>query len=312
MPGEIDPEIRAILMRLLRGREEAHELPISVLRAGHELENAELCGPGEPVAGVRDVLVATPTGDVPVRIYLPRGPAPHLSLAYFHGGGWAIGSIDSFDAVCRALANASGALVASVDYRLAPEHRFPAALDDCLAVTRWLSEHAQELGAATRAVAVGGDSAGGGLAAVVARRLRDDPEVDLRWQLLIYPTCDALQASESNTLFAQGFGLTKAAMRRYWDLYLDGVDGMDPDASPLYAQDLEGLAPALILTAGYDVLRDEGEAYGRSLERAGVPVVRLRYETAIHGFWRWQQAAALARTAVADVGAILGPPVDIS
>ena len=303
----LDHEIQAILdgMNALGGPP-AHEVPVAQARLGHEREAEELSGPGPVVAGVRDVEVPGPGGPIPVRVYRPETAVTPAAVAYFHGGGWVVGSLGSVDAVCRALANASGALVASVDYRLAPEHRFPAALDDCLAATRWLAARAAGLGADGARLAVAGDSAGGNLATVVARRLRDEGGPALRLQALVYPVTDAALATPSYREFDEGFGLTMLGMRRYWDLYLDGASGADPDASPLRATDLAGLPPAFVLTAGADVLRDDGEAYADALRRAGVPVVQRRYEGAIHGFWRWLAAAQLSRDAAAEVGAALG------
>ena len=219
-----------------------------------------------------------------------------------------LGSIDSFDTVVRALANAAGAIVVSVGYRLAPEAPFPAGLEDCLCATRWLAEHAGELGGDPRRLAVAGDSAGGNLAAVVARRLRG--EVDLRMQVLIYPVADAGCNTASYREFGERHGLTAASMQRFWNLYLDGADGMAPDASPLRAEDLAGLPPAYVLTAGFDVLRDEGEAYAEALREAGVPTTARRFDGAIHGFWRWLAAAKLSRAAVDEVAAALRARLD--
>jgi acetyl esterase len=199
-----------------------------------------------------------------------------------------MGGLDSVDAVCRALANASGARVASIDYRLAPEHPYPAAVEDALAAVRALEGD----------LAVAGDSAGGNLAAVVARRLRER----IKLQLLIYPVTDAGVNTPSFTEFSERHGLTAAAMQRFWNLYLNGADGLHPDASPLRADDLAGVAPAYVVTASHDVLRDEGEAYAAALERAGVPVTLKRLDGTIHGFWRWQ-TTAIARQAVAEAGA---------
>ena len=198
-----------------------------------------------------------------------------------------LGNRESVDAVCRALANASGARVVSIDYRLAPEHPFPAPLDDALNATR-----------AVDADVVAGDSAGGNLAAVVARHLKDR----LAFQLLIYPVTDAALNTPSYRELDERYGLTAASMRRFWNLYLDGADGTHPDASPLRAPDLAGLPPAYVITASHDVLRDEGEAYAQALQAAGVPVTLNRVEGAIHGFWRWQ-TKAISRQAVRDAGA---------
>jgi acetyl esterase len=222
-----------------------------------------------------------------------------------HGGGWAIGSIDAFDPLCRALANASGAVIASIGYRLAPEHPFPAGLDDVRAAVRWLAEHARELGGDPERMAIAGDSAGGNLATVTARRLRDESGSPLRFQALVYPVCDSALDTGSYRASSEGFGLSALGMQRYWELYLDGADGGDPDASPLRAEDLSGLPPAFVLTVRDDVLRDEGEAYARALEAAGVPVTLRRYDGAVHGFFRWLAQSRLSRRAVAEVGAAL-------
>jgi acetyl esterase len=288
----LDPEIRRILDGINALRGPAPEtVPVEQARAGHEAETAQLAGAGPEVHEVVDGDVA----GIRVRLYRPEGARG--TVAYFHGGGWVVGNLGSVDAACRALALASGATVASVDYRLAPEHRFPAAVDDALAAVRGL-----------RADVVAGDSAGANLAAVAARRLRG--ELALKLQLLIYPVTDAGLNTPSYREFAEGNGLTAAAMKRFWELYLDGSDGTDPDASPLRAPDLAGVAPAYVLTAARDVLRDEGEAYAAALERAGVPVELVRKAGTIHGFWRWQGASALARDAVRQAGAAVRAAVD--
>jgi len=286
----------------------AHEVPVDQARAGHEAETAHLSGPGEEVAEVRDLEIPSAAGAIPARLYRPEGEDPLPLVVYLHGGGWMLGSIESFDTVVRALANAAGVIVVSVGYRLAPEAPFPAGLEDCLCATRWLAEHAGELGGDPRRLAVAGDSAGGNLAAVVARRLRG--EVDLRMQVLIYPVADAGCNTASYREFGERHGLTAASMQRFWNLYLDGSDGLVPDASPLRADDLAGLPPAYVLTAGFDVLRDEGEAYAEALREAGVPTTTRRFDGAIHGFWRWLAAAKLSRAAVDEVAAALRARLD--
>jgi acetyl esterase len=280
----LDEELQHILDAL--GEDEgspAHEVPVALARAAHLAETEHLAGEGPAVARVRD----DTAGGVPVRIYEPENA--HGTVAYLHGGGWVLGNLESVDAVCRALANESGARVVSIDYRLAPEHPFPAALDDALAATK-----------ASSADVVAGDSAGANLAAVVARRLRDQ----IKLQLLVYPVTDAGVNTPSYAEFDERFGLTAAAMQRFWRLYLDGAEGLHPDASPLRATDLEGAPPAYVLTASHDVLRDEGEAYAAALGRAGVPVTLQRRDGAIHGFWRWQ-TTAIARDAVREAGAAI-------
>ena len=283
----MDPGIQKVLdgMNALEGPP-AHEVPVDQARAGHEQETELLGGPGEEVGNVEDVELA----GVPVRLYTPLEPAGG-AISYFHGGGWVVGSIDSFDTACRALANASGATVASVGYRLAPEHPFPAALEDCAAVTRTLDQP----------VAVAGDSAGGNLAVAVARRLRDQVSA----MALIYPVCDAGLNTPSMRDFKERYGLTAAGLQRYWNLYLDGADGLQPDASPLRADDLAGLPPTYVLTAEFDVLRDEGEAFAGKLREAGVDVTQRRFDGTIHGFWRWMAATPKTREAIDAVGAWL-------
>ena len=300
----LHPEIQTILDGMNAGTgPPAHELPIEQARAGHVAESVELCGPGEPVAEVRDVRVPAAGGEVLVRTFRPEGDGPHPVVAYLHGGGWVMGSLDSYDTALRALANATGAIVAGVEYRLAPEHRFPAALDDSLAAIRWLAAHAGELGGDGSRLALAGDSAGGNLAAVAARRLRG--ELPIALQALIYPVTDAGANLPSYREFSDGHGLTAATMHRFWKLYLDGSDGSHPDASPLRAGDLAGVAPALVLTAEEDVLRDEGEAYAAALRDAGVEVELVRWPGSIHGFFRWLHATAEARAAVDAVAAVL-------
>ena len=280
LTGTLNPELQAILDGFGEDGPPAHEVPVDMARAAHIAETAVLAGEGVPVDDVCDHELA----GVPVRTYSPQRASG--TVVYLHGGGWVMGNLDSVDAVCRALANAANARVVSVDYRLAPEHPFPAALEDALNVVQALDGD----------LAVAGDSAGANLAAVVARRLKDR----IKLQLLVYPVTDAGINTPSYGEF-DDYGLTAAAMRRFWGLYLNGADGLHPDASPLRAPDLEGVAPAYILTASHDVLRDEGEAYAAALRRAGVEVALKREAGAIHGFWRWQ-TTEIAREAVREAG----------
>jgi acetyl esterase len=284
----MDPAIQKVLdgMNALEGPP-AHEVPVEQARAGHEQETAQLAGPGEEVGEVEDLELA----GVRVRRYTPREPAGG-TISYFHGGGWVVGSIESFDTTCRALANASGATVVSVGYRLAPEHPFPSGLEDCAAVTRTLEGP----------VAVAGDSAGGNLAVAVARRQRDR----LAALALIYPVTDAGLNTPSMRDFKERYGLSAAGLQRYWNLYLDGADGLQPDASPLRAGDLAGLPTTYVLTSEFDVLRDEGEAFVGKLREAGVDVIHKRFEGTIHGFWRWMAATPKTREAIDEVGGWLG------
>jgi acetyl esterase len=240
----------------------------------------------DAVASVADRTIPAPAGPLGLRVYTPRGAGPFPLLVFFHGGGFVVCDLDTHDALCRNLCAGAGCVVASVDYRLAPEHRFPAAPDDCLAATRWAAEHAAELGADPARVAVGGDSAGGNLAAVVALRVRDEGGPRLAGQLLLYPTTDAEAAGmPSLAENAEGYGLTRRDMAWFKDHYFnDPSEAGNPHASPLRAADLRGLPPALVQTAEYDPLRDEGEAYAARLREAGVPTTVSRRAGMIHGF----------------------------
>jgi acetyl esterase len=281
----------------------AHLLPVDQLRANHATEAARLCGEGPELAEVRDVEIPAPAGLLRLRAYRPAGEHPLPMVVWLHGGGWVMGSLDSYDAAVRVLAESAGAVVVSVDYRLAPEHRFPAAVDDSLAALRWAAAHGGGVGGDPARIAVAGDSAGGNLAAVVARRLRG--ELDLRLQALVYPVTDSGLSTPSYGEFAERFGLTAQGMARFWREYLDGADGSVPDASPLRDPDLSGVAPAYVLLASHDVLRDEGEAYAGALERAGVPVELRVAEGTIHGFFRWLAVTDVARAGIDEVGAAL-------
>ena len=256
--------------------------------------------PYEDVAEARDV----DADGVPARLYRPSPGAAPL-LVYFHGGGWVVGSVAISDNFCRALANRSGCAVLSVDYRLAPEHRYAAAADDAQRATEWAAAHAAELGVEASRIAVGGSSAGGNLAAVVALRARERGPA-LRAQLLHVPVTDHDFTTGSYRAFATGHGLTLAAMRWFWDHYLPDERRRDePDASPLRAKDLAGLPPAIVVTAECDPLRDEGRAYAERLRAAGVSVQSLEYPGMVHGFMSWASALLTAKRAFDEVGAAL-------
>ena len=240
-----------------------HEQEPEAVREANRLPPAV---PGAPMANVEDRAIPGPGGDIPVRIYQPTNATDHSLLVWYHGGGWVIGDLDGADVTCRELAARSGSVVVSVDYRLAPESRYPAAHEDCYAATVWAAEHAAELGADASKLAVGGDSAGGNLAAVVSLRARDEDGPAIGFQLLVYPVTDHDYGTDSYRDNADGYLLTRDGMVWFWDHYLgpDG-DGSHPHASPLRAEDLSGLPPAHVITAEYDPLRDEGEAYAKRL-----------------------------------------------
>jgi acetyl esterase len=243
-------------------------------------------GDPEPVGAVEERTIPGAGGEMPTRIYMPYGTGPFPVLVYLHGGGWVIGDLEAYDATCRALTNAAGCLVVAMEYRLAPEHTFPAAPEDCYAATCWVAANATAIGGDPRRIAVGGDSAGGNLAAVVAQMARDRGGPALVYQLLVYPVTDYGYDTTSYRENAEGYLLTKDAMVWFWNHYLRSADdGNNPLASPLRANDLHGLPPAMVLTAEFDPLRDEGEAYAIRLQEAGVPVTLKRYAGTIHGFF---------------------------
>jgi acetyl esterase len=274
----LDPHARRHLEEMEKlGQRPVQELSPEAARAQSEANAAALAGESEEVASTADFEV----GGVRVRSYLPpaaQALGADLPLVVFiHGGGWVVGSLDTADSVCRALANRVPCRVVSVDYRLAPEHPFPAAVEDSWAVTRWALEQSAR-------VAVAGDSAGGNLAAVMALRAKE-AGLPIAFQLLIYPVTDHSFDTASYSANASGFGLTEPGMRWYWDQYLAGADGGHPEASPMRAEDLSGAAPALVVVCEYDPLRDEGVAYAERLQAAGVPVRLSEYEGMIHGFF---------------------------
>jgi acetyl esterase len=243
----------------------------------------------EPVARVENRTIPGPDGPVPVRIYRPQEQpaAPMPALVYFHGGGWVICDLDSHDPTCRAITNGVGCVVVSVDYRLAPEDKFPAAAEDAYAATLWVAGNATDLGVDATRIAVGGDSAGGNLTAAVALMARDRQAPEVMFQLMIYPVTDiASMDTRSYRENGEGYFLTTAAMEWYRRQYLaDLSEASHPYASPLRAADLAGLPPALVITAELDPLRDEGEAYGSRLREAGVPATTSRYDGVFHGFF---------------------------
>ena len=301
----LDPQAQAWLDRMRElGAPGLGEVPPEEARAVQDETAATIFGPVPDVAW-EDRSLPGPAGPIPVRVYRP-GDEPAPVLAYFHGGGWVLGGLNTHHGVCATLAQLSGCVVCSVDYRLAPEHRFPAAVDDGWASTTWLAEHAEEIGGRPGALAVGGDSAGGNLAAVCALRARD-AGLPLALQLLVYPVADADLETSTYREFADGYFLTAYSMHWFWDHYLPGGDRFHPDASPLRAEDVSGAAPAVVITAGFDPLRDEGEAYARRLEEAGVPVTLTRYDGMIHGFFRMPAVMDKANDALAEAaGALRG------
>jgi acetyl esterase len=304
----LDPQIKALLDQFeAEGGPPVEEMSVADARAMMTTLTQMTAVSPEGVTS-EDLTVPTSEGNVPVRLYRAdatvAGPRP--LLVWLHGGGWVIGDLDSADPTARDLALQTGALVVSVDYPLAPEHSFPAAPEACYAATSWLADHAAELGADPARIAIGGDSAGGNLAAVTALLAKDRGGPALNFQLLVYPVTDCLLTYPSMTENGDGYLLTATAMRWFIDHYLPaGADRRDAAASPIYADDLTGLPPALVITAEFDPLRDEGEAYAKRLEHAGVPVIVSRYDGMIHGFFGMTGVVDGGRDAVAHACAVL-------
>ena len=277
-------ETQAIL-ELRAGAPALNELPVDEARATMAAMRPQVDEP-EAVAQVHEMTIPGPNGDIPARGYLPTDdPRALPTIVYFHGGGCVLGDLESHDAVCRALCNRSGCSVLSVDYRLAPEAKYPAAAEDSYAAVEWIASMYAQQGQSAR-IGVAGDSAGGNLAAVVAQMARDRGGPEIGVQVLIYPVTDHSFDTESYRVNGRGeYGLSEAVMRWFWDLYLnDDSDGSQPYASPLQASDLSNLPRALTITAEYDSLRDEGEAYAAALAAAGVSSTCTRYDGVIHGF----------------------------
>ena len=274
-------------------------------------ERRAVTQPEPPAIGeVRELSAPGPHGPIALRLYQPQAKAERRAappvLVYYHGGGWVIGDLDTHDTLCRQLALGSGCAMVAVDYRMAPEFRFPAAVDDSLAATRWVRDHAGELGVDASRLAVGGDSAGGNLAAVVSIAARDAGDLPIAFQLLIYPATDQRRGWPSHTHNGQGYLLTHETMDYFHDHYItDKAWDLDWRASPLLHEDLSKLPPALLLTAGYDPLRDEGIQYSHALTVAGNRVTHINFERQIHGFITMGRVIDEANAAVAICAAEL-------
>ena len=300
----LDPQVEAVLEQ----RAALGQPPLDTLTPAQARANAEAnpLTTGPDVGRVEDRTIQGPAGEIPVRIYTPSGTGPFPTFVYFHGGGWVLGTLDMSDATCRNLCVGGECITISVDYRLAPEAKFPAAADDSFAVVQWVSAHASDIGAKAGNIAVGGGSAGGNLAAVVCLMARDRGGPSLAFQLLVVPVTDRNFDTESYRQNAEGYGLTRGGMIWYWDHYLNSPsEASDPYAAPLQARDLSGLPAALVLTAEFDPLRDEGEAYAHRLEAAGVPTTCIRYDGMVHGFFGMNDSVDKAREAVTNASSVL-------
>lgn len=282
------------------------EVPPPQGREMYRMMASTLEPPGLSIGKIDNIAMPGPAGDIKLRVYTPVGGGAVLpGLIYFHGGGWVIGDLDTHDALCRTLANETGARVIAVDYRLAPEHKFPAAADDCYAAVRWVETNATELGLDPNRIAVAGDSAGGNLAAVVSLMAKQKGGPRIVYQLLIYPVTQFKAETGSMNSFAEGYFLEKKTMQWFFDQYAPGADPNDWRLAPLAAADLSGLPRAYVVTAGFDPLRDEGRAYADKLNRAGVAAVYVDYPGMVHGFFNMQGVIPTARTAIADAAKAL-------
>ncbi|MEO8714614.1 MAG: alpha/beta hydrolase [Acetobacteraceae bacterium] len=285
----LDPDTLVVLDMMRAANRPAFEtLSPAEARAAYAAGRAVLQPDPEDVAEAREMSAPGPLGDIPLRSYRPLGASGSEvlpALVYYHGGGWLLGGLESHDVVCRRLANLARCAVVSVDYRMAPEHKFPAAVQDSAAATAWVIANAARLHIDPARVAVGGDSAGGNLAAVMALMARDGDLPKLVFQLLVYPSTDMMMVTVSSQTVREGVPLTSASMKWFVDHYMrDDADRLDWRASPLRAVSLAGTAPALVLTASADPLRDEGIAYAERLEREGVRVKLLHFSDQVHGF----------------------------
>ena len=304
----LDPQMKSILDAMVTAEVPAFHT-MTPVEARKMTARRVVQGPWTvAVAKVGDHALPGSGGEIPVRIYTPEGKGPFGALLYFHGGGWVVGDINMTDQPCRMLTNAARCVTVSVDYRLAPEHKFPAAPDDCYAATKWVADNAAVLNVDPRRIAVGGTSAGANLAAAVTLMARDRGNLPLAYQLLVYPATTSVLDTQSHRDFAKDsyYILSRADMEWFWGHYLASeADHKNPYACPAYAKTLTGLPPAFVITAEFDPLRDEGEAYAARLRAERVPVVLKRYDGVTHGFFGMPSVLDIAKTAIADAGAAL-------
>ncbi|MDU6725626.1 MAG: alpha/beta hydrolase [Bradyrhizobium sp.] len=311
MPVQLDADAAAVYKAFQEAGRPAYETLTHQEARDYYLAARVVSNPEPPeLADVKELSIPAPHGAIPARLYRPKtirhngGLAP--ALVFFHGGGWVIGNLDSHDVVCRALAHEGELIVVSIDYRLAPEHKFPAAVDDAVAATRWVADQAASLGIDDTRLSVGGDSAGGNLAAVVALSARDGQGPKLSGQVLIYPATDFSMNHPSHSEPETSVLLTHSVIRWFRDHYLNSAaDIHDWRASPAKAETLAGLPPAYVLTAGADPLRDEGDDYARRLREAGVPVTHRTHPGQFHGFFTMGKLLDQANVAARDIGAWL-------
>lgn len=304
---KLAPEIRSLLEGMAAEGGPAMETLSAAQAREASAGIAQLAGEAEPVSRIENRGIPGRAGEIPVRIYFPEGDGPFPGVVFLHGGGWVLGDLDSHDNVCRAISNRAGAVVVSVHYRLAPEHRFPAALEDSLDATAWVADNAAALGIDPRRLVIAGDSAGGNMATVVAAKARDTKRPALALQVLVYPVTD-LSSSETASYreFAEEHFLTRALMDWFADHYVPRLeDRTTPDASPAFIAALSGLPPALVITAECDPLRDEGEAYAERMRDHGVPVTLTRYDGMIHPFVSFLGVTPSAHEALDEIAAAI-------
>jgi len=281
----LDPQAQAYLDAVAALGAPAGPQTPEEMRAFSNERNRHFAGPAPAIHETEDRTVPGPDGDVPIRIYTPDAAGPLPIFVYYHGGGWVVGNIDMTDNLCRAIANQTPCVVVSVEYRLAPETKFPGGLEDCYAATVWAPEHATEIGGDPSRLAIGGSSAGGNLTVAVALLARDRGTPKIAFQLPVYPVCDNNFETASYRDNATGYGLTRDGMRYYWDAYVAKPEDADNPYCAVLRANLEGLPPALVITAEYDPLRDEGDALAEKLKAAGVPVEHICYPGMLHGFF---------------------------
>ena len=300
----LDPQAQEVLDQAAAlGLPPNHTLTPEEARANQALRPRAA---GPEVAKVEDRAIPGSAAQVPVRIYTPQGTGPFPVLSWFHGGGWVLGNLDTADATPRHLAVEAGCVVVSVDYRLAPEAKFPVPFDDCYAATEWIVQNSASINADPNKLAVGGDSAGGNLAAAVALKARDQRGPSLALQLLVYPVIARDFNTGSYRQNGEGYSLTTDAMKWFWDHYLSNeADATNPYAVPSAAKNLNGLPPALVITAEFDPLRDEGEAYAQRLKAAGVATTSSRYDGMLHGFFGMPAVIDKGKQAISEASSAL-------
>ncbi|MCK9220992.1 MAG: alpha/beta hydrolase [Bacteroidales bacterium] len=304
MQKPLDFKARALVTAIAAAKEPAIDaIPIDQARAQVESGYTRMKIPVKPVGSIRNFVIPSPGGDLPVRAYIPDGKAPFPVMVFFHGGGWVFFRLNHYDPICTHLCAESECVVFSIDYRRSPEYKFPAATNDCFAATCWVKDHCQEYGGDPDLMFLAGDSAGGTLSTVTALRIRDKGGPKVKGQIILYPVTDYLYPEKNSYKeFGVGYSLTMDAMRWFWNQYLENIeDAKNPYVTPLLINDLSGLPPALVIVSGYDPLRDEGLAYAKRMKEAGVKVQLSLYEDMIHGFLSYLGLFKQADTAIDEI-----------